>query len=180
MYKLSIQEDQHSSGNEDEDIYDDGLLVSSTFYCYICLFLSLSFLRFREKILGFFVSWIFVLFCFVLFLFLLKRSNVKFYIIMKQQTTTSILIIPYFQNRNPLLGEPWYFKNAKRQENWRFIITKSWQGKLSTTLESKPTILYLYFIFSGRGQEGIHVNNSSTLFIFFFSQFLYSTVTFYK
>ncbi|XP_065925512.1 uncharacterized protein [Magallana gigas] len=26
VYKLSIHEDQHSSGNEDEDIYDDGLL----------------------------------------------------------------------------------------------------------------------------------------------------------
>lgn len=154
MYKLSIHEDQHSSGNEDEDIYDDGLLVSSTSYRYICLFLSLSFLRFRVKFLGFYCFLVF-LFCFVLFLFLLKRLNVKFYIIMKQQTTISILIISYFQNRDPLRGEPWYFKTLKDRKTGALLLRKV--GKVNFQLhQSQNQQSYIFISFSRRkGREAL-------------------------
>lgn len=101
MYKLSIHEDQHSSGNEDEDIYDDGLLVSSTFYRYICLFLSLSFLRFRVKFLGFYFFLVFfVLFRFVfIFIEKVKRQILHYNEIVDNNFNTDYIL--FSESRSP-------------------------------------------------------------------------------
>lgn len=56
------------------------------------------------------------------------------------------MVISYFQNRDPLLGEPWYFKSLKDRKTGDKLLRKVGQVNFKHHYMSKQQS-YLYFLF---------------------------------